>query len=206
MRSVSRLNFRCSRAVGQDRRASSLSRANGSISSRFYQSQTAVPAVWGGRMFAPPAAFDPFSSRNLPMANLGSPAQIANRELNARPDLGMSYLMKKSLQSEQGLARVLARDIQQVETANARIHDLNGRVLDVLRDLTGMYLGDDPEIWKAWWADQLGYSYQPSEPVQKPTYTSFATEPPPAQDEGAITRASGPARRSRRWKARERSN
>jgi tetratricopeptide (TPR) repeat protein len=147
---------------------------------RFYQSQTVVPAVWGGRLFAPPPSFDPFSTRNLPMATLGTPAQITNVDLNARPDLGMLYQMRRSRESEQGLGRMLARDIQRVQATNAGIHDLNGRVLDVLGRVTGQNLGEDPGRWKAWWADQLGYSYQPSEPEEKPTYTSFVSEPPPA--------------------------
>jgi tetratricopeptide (TPR) repeat protein len=146
---------------------------------RFYQSQSVVPAVWGGRLFAPPPSFDPFSTRNVPTAALGSPAQIANRDLSSRPDPGMFYLTQRSLEAQPVLGRMLARDVQLVEATNAGIHDLNGRALDVLTRVTGQSLGEDPGRWKAWWADQLGYSYQPSEPEEKPTYTSFVSEPPP---------------------------
>ena len=147
---------------------------------RFYQNSTVIPAVWGGRMFAPPPSFDPFSTRNVPIATLGTPAQIANRDLNARPDIGMLYLTQRNIVGDQALGRMVTRDIQLVNATNAAIHDLNGRALDVLNRVTGQSLGEDPGRWKTWWADQLGYSYQPTEPEEKPTYTSFVSEPPPA--------------------------
>ncbi len=145
---------------------------------RFYQNQTVVPAVWGGRLFAAPAAFDPFFNRGLPVAAALGPAQIVSRGLDGQPDLGTRFQMQKARETEQGLEQALARDVQVIRNTNTRILTLNGRALDVLTTLTGKNFGDDPEQWRVWWADQLGYSYQPSDPAKKPTYTTLVTEPP----------------------------
>ena len=87
--------------------------------------------------------------------------------------------MMKGLETGRGLQQRLARDVQFVEMTNARIRSQDARVLAVLRKVTGQDLGEDPGKWRAWWADRLGYSYQPPDPQEKPTYTSFVTEPLP---------------------------
>ena len=56
-----------------------------------------------------------------------------------------------------------------------RINELNGRVLPVLGMITGQDLGAEPEKWKTWWTDQLGYVYQSNIPETKPTYTDTLT-------------------------------
>jgi hypothetical protein len=76
-------------------------------------------------------------------------------------------------QTSQALQQRLTLDIQMVETTNAQITELNGRVLPVLKLITGQDLGADPETWRTWWADQLGYVYQSSVPQTKPTYTDM---------------------------------
>jgi hypothetical protein len=65
----------------------------------------------------------------------------------------------------------LAQDVQIVEATNAGINELNSRVLPVLGMITGQDLGAEPEKWKTWWTDQLGYVYQSNVPETKPTYT-----------------------------------
>ena len=62
-----------------------------------------------------------------------------------------------------------------VEMTNAQITELNGRVLPVLKLITGQDLGVDSESWRAWWTDQLGYVYQSSVPRTKPTYTDMVS-------------------------------
>jgi hypothetical protein len=37
--------------------------------------------------------------------------------------------------------------------------------------ITGQDFGAEPEKWRSWWTDQLGYVYQSSVPETKPTYT-----------------------------------
>ena len=45
--------------------------------------------------------------------------------------------------------------------------------------ISGQDLGAEPEQWKSWWTDQLGYVYQSSIPETKPTFTDtlIATTP-----------------------------
>ena len=45
--------------------------------------------------------------------------------------------------------------------------------------ITGQDLGAEPEKWKTWWTDQLGYVYQSNIPETKPTLTDtvIATTP-----------------------------
>ncbi len=74
-------------------------------------------------------------------------------------------------QASRNVQQRLAQDVQMVETTNARIKELNARVLPVLGMITGQDLGAEPEKWKTWWTDQLGYVYQSSIPETKPTYT-----------------------------------
>ena len=37
----------------------------------------------------------------------------------------------------------------------------------------GRSLGVEPEKWKSWWTDQLGYAFQASQPTTKPTFTEI---------------------------------
>ena len=46
------------------------------------------------------------------------------------------------------------------EATNDRINEFNARTLPVLSAITGQDLGPEPEKWKGWWTDQLGYAYQ----------------------------------------------
>jgi hypothetical protein len=109
---------------------------------------------------APPAA--PNATSNLVYQTL---AQAAYR------DMQIASVYQSVAQQSQNLQQQLAADIQSVETTNAGINELNGRVLPVLGMITGQDLGVDPEKWNAWWADQLGYIYQSNTPTNKPTYT-----------------------------------
>jgi hypothetical protein len=44
-----------------------------------------------------------------------------------------------------------------------------------LKAITGQDLGVEPEKWKSWWTDQLGYAYQSELPETKPTYADVIT-------------------------------
>jgi Pretoxin HINT domain len=74
-------------------------------------------------------------------------------------------------QASQNMQQRLAQDVRFVEATNVGINQLNARVLPVLGMITGQDLGVEPEKWKAWWTDQLGYVYQSNIPETKPTYT-----------------------------------
>ena len=38
-----------------------------------------------------------------------------------------------------------------------------------MREITGQRLGDDPDVWLAWWNDKLGLRYERTEPRYKET-------------------------------------
>ncbi len=71
----------------------------------------------------------------------------------------------------------LADDVQSIDTINAGIRDLNGRILPILTTLTGREMGAEPEQWKAWWTDQLGYAFQKQSTTSKPTFTDVIDSP-----------------------------
>src|SRR5205823_5298420 len=88
-------------------------------------------------------------------------------------DMQIASAYQAIQQASQNLQQRLANDIQTVETTNAQITQLNGRVLPVLTMITGQDLGVEPEKWQTWWTDQLGYVYQSNLPETKPTITDM---------------------------------
>ena len=77
--------------------------------------------------------------------------------------------------ANQNLEQRLAMDVQFVEATNDRINEFNARTLPVLKAITGQDLGAEPEKWKSWWTDQLGYAYESNVPATKPTYSDFVS-------------------------------
>jgi len=98
-----------------------------------------------------------------------------NQALAAQQDLQVARALEIVQQRGQALEQVLARDIQSVEMTNANIKLLDSRALPILTEMTGQDLGVEPEKWRAWWTDQLGYAYQSSIPETKPTFTQFVS-------------------------------
>ncbi len=86
-------------------------------------------------------------------------------------DMQIAAAYQTVRQATQNMQQRLAQDVQVVEATNAGINQLNARVLPVLGMITGQDLGAEPEKWKTWWTDQLGYVYQSDVPQTKPTYT-----------------------------------
>jgi hypothetical protein len=86
-------------------------------------------------------------------------------------DMQIAAAYQTIQQASQNMQQRLAQDVQIVDSTNAGIKDLNSRVLPILTTLTGQDLGTEPEKWRAWWTDQLGYVYQSNVPETKPTYT-----------------------------------
>jgi hypothetical protein len=97
----------------------------------------------------------------------------------AQRDLAIAQELEAIREANQNLEQRLAMDVQFVELTNAGINLCNDRALPVLKAITGKDRGADPEKWKRWWTDQLGYSYQSDVPETRPTYTDFVTDPVP---------------------------
>ena len=97
----------------------------------------------------------------------------------AQRDLAIAQEIERIRQANQNLEQRLAMDIQYVEATNEGINICNDRALPVLTAITGQDLGVEPEKWKAWWTDQIGYAYQSDLPATKPTYTDFVADGAP---------------------------
>jgi tetratricopeptide (TPR) repeat protein len=91
----------------------------------------------------------------------------------ARQDLSIGNQLEAMRLANLSLEQRLAMDVQFIEATNGRINAFNERTLPVLRAITGQHLGPEPEKWKGWWTDQLGYVYQSNIPATKPTYSDF---------------------------------
>jgi Pretoxin HINT domain len=50
------------------------------------------------------------------------------------------------------------------EIDDKTIDQLTTRIIDVLSQIHGRYLGKDVEVWRKWWADEQGYVYEPAAP------------------------------------------
>jgi hypothetical protein len=71
------------------------------------------------------------------------------------------------------LQQGLVQDVLAIEAVNAQINQINERVLPIIEAASGQRIGVEPEKWKGWWSDQLGYQFQSSQPATKPTFTDF---------------------------------
>ena len=82
----------------------------------------------------------------------------------------IGQLMLQYQQSALVAQQQQASDVEIVENYNKVVGNLNDRVTQALEGVSGQSLGENPQPWMAWWADQLGYAYRsaPSQPV--PTF------------------------------------
>jgi len=126
---------------------------------------TQIPA----RNFTPDVAFDPFSAANMA----------------AQQDTQNGAALENLRQRTASIQQRLAVDIQAVEATNAQIRLVNERALPVLKATTSLDFGAEPERWKAWWTDQLGYAYQSSQPSSKPTFTEVVVDTPSSSQSSA---------------------
>ena len=74
--------------------------------------------------------------------------------------------------------RVSSRMCRQLKPRTSKSTQLNSRVLPIVESASGQKLGAEPEKWKGWWTDQLGYAFQASQPAVKPTFTDFVETSP----------------------------
>ncbi len=56
------------------------------------------------------------------------------------------------------------RVIPAPEIDDKMIDQLTMRIIDVLSQIHGRYLGKDVEVWRKWWAEEQGYVYEPTAP------------------------------------------
>jgi hypothetical protein len=94
---------------------------------------------------------------------------------SSRRELRIAQGLDQIRQDLQFQRQRLVEDVRSIDAINARIRDLNGRILPILSTLTGKDLGAEPQKWKAWWTDQLGYAFQST--TNKPTFTQVVDSP-----------------------------
>ncbi len=148
-----------------------------------YQPPTVDPSQLP-RFFTPQVPFNPFSVNNMIMAsaawNPNSPTfspsggpggrnQNANQNsvdqlafqtmaMAAEQDRELGVMVAQNLAAaNQMLQQKLANDVQTLENTNARIKEIDERVLLVLRTTTGKDFGVSPGTWRRWWALEQGY-------------------------------------------------
>ena len=111
-----------------------------------------------------------------------------NQNGPATPPIGRGPGANRTPADNQAATRAIRdrekADVQEIERANFKIAQTNGRVERVLKAVTGMNLGQSAEPWTAWWTSELGYSYQsPPPPTPKPIIEESVqvvyTSPPP---------------------------
>jgi tetratricopeptide (TPR) repeat protein len=157
---------------------------------RIYQSMPIDPSLMAAGGVAPSFAFDGLGfaggAGNTPLmlengmsfteegarlfdylaARIASSSPTRERESN----IGQ---LARIRQANQAAQQSLAQDVQAIEAINHEINFINGRVLPIIRAVSGQTLGAEPDKWKSWWTDQLGYAFQASQPAFKPTFTDL---------------------------------
>ena len=58
-----------------------------------------------------------------------------------------------------------------------QVNQLNARIIRVLAAATGKNLGDDREVWRKWWAEEQGYTYEPPPPRPRQDLTLADSKP-----------------------------
>jgi Pretoxin HINT domain len=159
---------------------------------RVYRSRPADPGLIPPASFAPSAVADPLLtsaasapqeaarpglSKDIVFDPLADLVSQAFASASTKQDVRVAQRLELIRQDNQTQRQRLAADVEAIDATNARIRELNGRVLPILTTLTGQDLGAEPEKWKAWWTDQLGYAFQKQSTTSKPTFTDVIDSP-----------------------------
>jgi hypothetical protein len=125
------------------------------------------------------------SSPELQAAIAGNAGNVAlyTQMVALQRDQQIAQTLTRAQETAQRAQQNLAQDIQTIESANAGIGELNGRVLPLAKTVSGQDYGADRDAWLKWWNDQVGYAYQSPQTRSKPTYTDvvvYSADPPRA--------------------------
>ena len=124
-----------------------------------------TPLMLENQLSLPPnSSVDPFDYLAARIASSASSSRDLQTAMNE---------LQRVRQANQAVQQSLAQDVQAIETINNQINQLNDRVLPIVQTASGQKLGAEPEKWKSWWTDQLGYAFQASQPATKPTFTEI---------------------------------
>ncbi len=108
------------------------------------------------------------------MFSIASGLQIAAA---AERSMFVAAAMEETQERIGQLTRGVYNDANLIEEANAQINETNARLLPLLESLTGQTLPPDPEVWRKWWSEQLGYVYYERDSSSKITLTDTVAVP-----------------------------
>jgi hypothetical protein len=95
--------------------------------------------------------------------------RFVGRDVQGRA-VDSNTLRQETQQAALAAQALLEADIQTIREHNAAVARRNAGVGVVLANLTPEDLGDEPERWRRWWMDRLGFTYRPDD-RPKPTVT-----------------------------------
>ena len=93
------------------------------------------------------------------------------------PDMSIASATQQLFQAMAAVQQTLENDVRMIQDFNTQIDQLNERVLPILESLTGQSLGADPEAWRRWWTNLLGFVYDDRSPSAKPTLVDSVNPP-----------------------------
>ena len=91
--------------------------------------------------------------------NLFSLNNRLNAALAQERQMIIEEAARETIQMNLAVEQTLESDVLRLEQANTQIDEGNARLLPLLETLTGQTRGADPESWRKWWTEQLGYVY-----------------------------------------------
>jgi hypothetical protein len=116
----------------------------------------------------------PVISRVVGYDQVPSRTGKGEREVHPRElEIPIGQMMVETKLAAQFALRQQLNDVVPIERYNARVEEVNGRVVEVLHAITGQEFDENGsyDLWREWWTDQEGYAYQSPSSEPKPTLT-----------------------------------
>jgi len=149
------------------------------------------PAGWDGIgslgfLFVQGPNYDVLKTYPLPESSLirGPSGFLPTSPMPGYESRVMQQRQRQSTDLTAIIGQILSESEGHILTAKLHVRQvtqLNSRIIRVLAAATGKSLGEDREVWRKWWAEEQGYTYDPPPPHprqdltlsdSKPTYVS----------------------------------
>jgi hypothetical protein len=116
----------------------------------------------------------PVISRVVGYDQVPSPTNRRVREVHPRTlEIPIGQMVVETQVAARAALRQQMNDVAPIERYNARVEEVNGRVVAALHTITGQEFDENGsyDLWREWWTDQQGYAYQSPSSEPKPTVT-----------------------------------